>query len=573
MRASARLIGVAVALAACSPGTTSSTDAANSTTAPTPQNSLAPAESTTVPQPDTATTTGVAVCWSAAPPAGSTSISFSDITAAFGLVDPLTGMHGHAAAWGDLDGDGGPDLVVGTFANRPTEAYQVRGGQGPSPDRLLSFSDSFTITAEFPELLGRTSGAAIADLDNDGDNDVVLSRNMRPRERSDLPTQILRNDEGVFTPIDINFGRMFSGRSIGLLDYNRDGWLDLFVLEDRFAGGKSSVLLKNLGGLEFEDVTVEAGIPEGVHGLGIATSDLNGDGLTDVFVGGSNRLFIARDGGFQESNSEVFQWTTYGNEDDVAGASIADLNRDGRPDLVVGQHYNSTLSQGQLVPVRVYLNRGNDPAGLPTFEDVTEAVGMVGLPTKAPHVEVADFDNDGWPDILTTASAEQGTAPAVFRHVGIDETGMPHFEPPTGLGSAQYWVAGPTADVDHDGRLDVLLVEWEPNLPSLLMTNETASGNWLEVSVGPESGGPAIGSLIEVWEAGFSGDPDHLLGVREIVATQGYTAGSLQVAHFGLGDVTELDVRVTYPSGSTTDLQLPANVHARFPAGCRGGSG
>ena len=512
------------------------------------------------------------VCWSAPPAEGSETVTFEDATARYELLAPLSGMHAHAAAWGGLLDENGPRLVVGTFANRPTENYQLRGAPGPSPDRLLVLDDEALSTVDpFSDALGRTSGAAFVDLDNDGDEDIVLTRNMRGRERSDLPSQVYRNDGDGYTTVDLDFGRLFSGRSIGVLDYNSDGLLDLLILEDRFSAEDSSVLLENRGDMQFRDATAAAGLPTGLHGLGIATSDLNGDGFTDVFVGGSNRMFLGGAEGFTEANSAALQWETFGNEDDVAGAAIADLNRDGLPDLVVGHHYNSTLSKGVLVPVRVYLNRGVDGSGIPQFEDVTEAAGMTGLATKAPHVEIADFDNDGWPDILTTASSADGSAPAVFRHLGGEPGAVPRFAPPPDLGSAQYWVTGPTADVDRDGRLDVLLVEWEPALPSLLLINQTSSGNWLEVSVGPEADQPAVGTLVEVWEPGHMGEPAHLLGVREIVATQGYTAGHLQVAHFGLGEVTEVDVRVRLPDGAHyQEAGLAANAHVRFPAGCSG---
>ncbi len=60
-------------------------------------------------------------CWQADPSDGSDHISFSDVTEEYGLIEPLTGMFGHAAAWGDINGDLLPDLVVGTFADRSTE--------------------------------------------------------------------------------------------------------------------------------------------------------------------------------------------------------------------------------------------------------------------------------------------------------------------------------------------------------------------------------------------------------------------------------------------------------------------
>ena len=83
-----------------------------------------------------------------------------DQTESAGIVDPLTGMHGHAAAWGDADGNGFPDLYVGTFADRADEIYAVRGATGPSPDRLLFGSGTaFVETSPLAVPPGRTSGA------------------------------------------------------------------------------------------------------------------------------------------------------------------------------------------------------------------------------------------------------------------------------------------------------------------------------------------------------------------------------------------------------------------------------
>ena len=193
---------------------------------------------------------------------------------------------------------------------------------------------------------------------------------------------------------------------------------------------------------------------------------------------------------------------------------------------------------------------------------MTEAAGLVGLPTKGPHVELNDIDNDGWPDLLVTASAAEGTRPAVFRHNGL-EGDIPVFVTPEGLGSPQYWVAGPTADIDRDGRLDVFLVEFDPALPSLMLRNETASGHWLEVSVGSEHG-YGIGWRAEVLESGA------LIGARDITTTQGYSSGVAPVAHFGLGEVDRVDVRLVPPGdGEPVVLtDIAADQHLRYPSGC-----
>ena len=504
-------------------------------------------------------------CWQADPSGGSDHISFSDATASFGLIEPLVGMFGHAAAWGDINGDLLPDLVVGTFADRPTDLYAFRGATEPAPDRLLVGSDDgFVVHEGFPQDFGRSSGAVFADLDNDGDLDLVVARNVK--DGQDLAaTTVYENVDGSFVAVDSGIAADMGGRSIGVLDYDGDGALDLFIVEDRYRGGHSR-LYRNLGGLHFADVTAAAGFPDSLAGLGVATADVDGDSDVDLFVAGDNRLFLDVGDRFEEA-AGPFQWPPIGDEDDPAGAAFGDVDRDGRMDLVIGQHFNSTLDFGVPAPVRLFLNR-TEPGGEVTFEEITDAAGLLPLPTKAPHVEIVDMDNDGWPDIVTSASSADGTRPAVFRGLGIQD-GLPRFDPPEGLGDAQYWVAAPAADVDLDGRLDLFLVEFEPSLPSYLMRNESASGNWLEVSVGEEAGG-GIGAHVFVYApAESSSAPNRLLGSAGITASRGYSAGVPAIAHFGLGEIDTVDVVVRLPGGRELSISgVSANRHIRLPGGC-----
>lgn len=560
---------VAVALAACSSGGGTGTGTRSATTMSSTGASTGasgsgsvPGTSTTAPAPGAAD--GVPVCWSA-PPDATGPVALTDVTMASGIESALTGMMVHAVAAGDVNADGFTDLFVGTFADRPETEYAVRGATGAAPDRLLLGSATgFHVDEKFPAMFGRTAGAAFADLDGDGDLDLVISRNPRPKTRSDAPSVVLRNDTGHFTQATVLDARR-GGRSVGVLDYDGDGRLDLVLTEDKWTGG-SSVLLHNDGDLRFSDATVAAGLPRGVYALGVSTVDLTGDRLPDLFFSDSNRLFVNTGGQFAEEAAPEFAWPVYGDEDDVAGVAAGDLNGDGRMDLVLGQHYNSTLDFGKRVPVRAYLNEGAGDGRKVRFRDITTAAGIPDLPTKAPHVEIVDLDADGRLDIVTSAAS--GGRPVVLMN-RADPGQEPRFEPLTPVqppGEPTYWVTGATMDADHDGRLELFLAEWYPQRSSLLLRQSGGSGHWLTVALPPAT---AIGSIVDVYAAGAAGDAGRRIGHTEVVASTGFGAGTEALARFGLGAATEVDLVVTDPGGrSRTYAGVRADALVRVGGGC-----
>jgi hypothetical protein len=538
-------------------------------------------------------------CWVAPSASGTAGITFSDVTDQEGITDEVTkDRWGHGVAWGDVNNDGYLDLLLGTFADYDPLVQRGLTSGTFKPDQLaIGSANGFTIDTTFPETYGWTSGLAFADLDNDGDKDLVLSRHQEDGYDQEAAgeTIILRNDAGRFhiapDAVPPNDRNKVGGRSIAVLDYNTDGLLDLFIAQDRFAGGRSS-LLRNAGGFRFVDATASAGLPTNIEGFGMSAKDLTGDGRGDLYVVGSNRLFIAKgDGTFREVAANAAGLVRPAPNKDRpkadfdTGVSVGDVNRDGRPDVAVAHHYRSAAKLGRkLAAVRLYLNRGLSKSGNPVFEDVTVKAGLPSVAAGSADVNINDYNNDGWPD-LAAGVAVSRTRPAVFRSLGLSK-GVPRYAVPAGVGQVKgtlepgdqshFGLPVAAADYDKDGRIDIFYDFFFSNAGGqLLLRNESKSGHWISLSVGQSLGG-GIGTKVAVYRAGGLGDPNALIGKREIAATDGYTAGVPDEAHFGLGANTEVDLRVTLPPGSRRHGQkgiiqlrnVPVDRHVRLPNGC-----
>ena len=488
-------------------------------------------------------------------PAADGTLTFEEPAGSWGLAGPLKGFMAHAAACGDVDGDGDLDLYLGSFCDRPAEKYI--GASGPVPNVLFineggRFEDS---GQQALAVKARSSGAAFVDLDNDGDLDLYVAANSK-RKGLRVPNKLFENDRGRFRDVSEGNGAciIMGGRSVGVLDFDGDGLLDLLVAADKWTGSETR-LFRNKGRLAFEDATARAGLPETMPGLAVLTPDLNADGWPDLFVSQANRLFLSKgDGTYAEDEtaSKALQYEPLGAEDSPCGAAFGDLDGDGDMDLVIVDH-------NQPARQHLFVN-GGVRGGSVAFRQVTKEAGLdyrfpswtpERLHLKHAHVEIADFDNDTRPDIAIAATYREGESDQPFICRNVTAAGGPlRFDVPPLEKANAYFPAGPVADYDRDGRLDVLLASWFPQIPTKLLLNRSKAGRWLGVRVvGGTVNRMGIGAKVKVYAAGKIGRPEALLGYREIHISQGFCTGQEAVAHFGLGKAATCDVEVTLPFG------------------------
>ncbi len=292
--------------------------------------------------------------------------TFEDVTAAAGV---FTDAWSTAAGFGDLDGDGDLDLVVVTYvdvAQDDTRKCQDNVGRpihctpavyAPQADLMYRNNGDGTFTevsqaAGFVDTGGRGLGLAIADLDDDGKLDVFVANDATPnflfRNRGGWRFEEIGIESGVGTN---GSGRATASMGVVADDLDGDGRIDLFITN---LVNESNTFFRNLGGLQFVDATLGAGLDAPSRprtGFGDAALDADNDGRLDLFVANGHvdhrpwanspmaqtpHFFWGRDrgrfalAGRAQSASDYFNRAVVGR-----GVAAGDLNNDGRADLVV----------------------------------------------------------------------------------------------------------------------------------------------------------------------------------------------------------------------------------------------
>jgi Na+-translocating ferredoxin:NAD+ oxidoreductase RnfD subunit len=488
----------------------------------------------------------------------------------FGVSDDETAMMGGGLCWLDYDEDGWLDLfVVNSYAQSDLAEWETRGG---APRSTLyrnvegRFEDvSARVGADLPV---RGNGCVAADFDLDGHTDLYVTTAGYNVATDGYDALLWNEGDGTFTEgareAGINDFGWHAGAAVG--DLNDDGWPDLVVagytdvtwpIPTSASGFPTNhhavrdLLYLNLGAgangrSRFREVGVEAGLEARrvEHGLGVVLTDVNRDGRLDLYVANDadpNRLYVnvARRGGLGFRLEEVARREAVDDPHAGMGIAVADVSRDGRPDLFV------TNARKQL-----HAAFRSRPAGTPGrwFADaragIAAAVGTSYTGWGAAWVDL-DLDTD-----LDLAFAN-GAIPVVnlarnaqrvvvlenlggerFADVG-DAVGLRNLPEVNGRGLA-------ASDYDNDGDVDVAVNTIGGGLQ--LLRNQGARGHWLEVRLRSFAPGAVVTAIL--------GDGRRL--VREVLAGSSYLSSEDPRVHFGIGDATTVkELRVRFPDGST----------------------
>jgi hypothetical protein len=516
-------------------------------------------------------------------------VKFTDVTATAGIhFEQNNGAYGKkylpetmgsGGAFFDYNGDGWLDIFLVNGTNWPDGTKKSRSYPALyRNNKDGSFTDVTKAAGLAVESYGM--GVAAADYDNDGDCDLFLTALGADR--------LYQNQgNGTFKEVTKSAGladdSSFS-TSAAFLDYDRDGYLDLFVANyvkwsrdtDIYCSldgekksyctpqayhGASPRLYHNKGDGTFEDVTKKAGLYDDTNkGLGVLVFDYNNDGWPDIMMANDtqpNKLWQNMGNGtFQDVG--VVAGIAF-SEDGVArgamGIDAADYDRTGYQSVIIGNFSNQMIS--------LYHNEKN---GIFIDDAPTSTVGPDSLLSLTFACFFFDYNLDGYPDIFAANGHVEDSVNEVQKRVTYKQSpqlfknldGRQFEEVAKNMGTdfAAPKVARGAAygDYDNDGDLDLLITTCGG--PAKLFRNDGGnSNNWVAFDLqGVKSNRDGIGALVKI----KSGD----VVQSTLVKTGGsYCSQSQLRATFGLGKLQKIDsVEIQWPSGEKQELtQVPVN--------------
>lgn len=488
------------------------------------------------------------------------------------FVQPMCG----GVAIFDFDNDGWQDIFF-------TNGAELPSGQRPAGfnNCLLhnrhdgTFDDNTAATGLLGQGQGYSLGAAVGDYDNDGFADLFIC-NLGENKL------FHNNRNGTFTDVTAGSGLGKPENTLSVnaawFDYDGDGLPDLVVSDytrwtpamdvrchdaqkreiycspTRYVSVPDR-LYRNLGNGKFQDETDRVGLAE-AHGkgMGISIADVNRDGLPDIFVVNDterNFLFMNQGGGkFKELG--VPYGVAY-NDDGITvngmGSDAKDYNNDGFPDFF----YNN-------LPGQVYALFQNEGGKSFRYTSPATALSRLSYRLGGWSAGFIDYDNDGWKDIYSANgdvdyfgdNAKQGDT--MFRNEG----GKTFSDVSPAMGGAfirrGFHRGAAFGDLNNDGSLDIVVTGLNER-PRILMNNGNKGRHWLSLELtGTRGSRDAVGASVKVTTASGRTLFNH------VAISIGLLSSSEKRVHFGLGAETGItSVEIRWPGGQ---VQTLPNVRA-----------
>ncbi len=375
------------------------------------------------------------------------------------------------------------------------------------------------------------------------------------------------------------------GAGVAWIDYNRDGFLDAFFVNSGYTPffhpekPPQPALYRNNGDGTFTDVTQQAGIrADGTFFFGVAVADFDNDGYPDIYMTGYRHSVLYHnngDGTFTDVTAKA------GVGDDGAWATAAgwfDYDRDGKLDLLVANYVqfdvDHPVSCGENKPgyraychpdsfsgasPRLYHNNGDG-----TFTDVTVKAGLVNNDGKSLAVVLADFNNDGWPDIFIANDTQRNflylnNRDGTFRDVsytsgaGFSEEGKP-----------EAGMSADAADVRNNGLYDLYVSHLDFQLNRYYRGN--GDGTFLDATI-PSGLGQTNFLNSSFGARFFDFDND---GWRDLLVINGHILDNIALYHPSVAYAEEKKLYRNIGGGRFVDATKTQDAGFRVPRVGRG---
>lgn len=546
-----------------------------------------------------------------------TGISFENTltpTDSFNVLQYVYFFNGGGVAAGDINNDGLKDVFFS--GNQVSSRLYLNEGN-------LSFRD---ITVSAGIITDRwTTGVSMTDVNNDGWLDIYVCVAGHPDSTRRGNLLYINNKDLTFTESVSSYGLVDNGYSTqaAFFDYDKDGDNDMYLLKHdhqvrslndpkvkstKGEAPSTDRLFRNNENNTFTDVSKEAGITMEGYGLGVAVSDINNDGWSDVYVSNdfifNDLLYInQKDGTFKNEINNYIRSQSFNG----MGNDVADINNDGLVDIIVADMLpeDNKRLKAMMMPYtydkfKIGLMMGYEPQhmrntlqlnnGNGSFSEIGQLSGLYNTDWSWGPL-LADFDNDGYKDLFMANgyfkdmtdldfivyrkrnmmfkkgdAAEKALLDAIdklwgtklsnyiFRNEG-DLTFTNH-SADWGFTVSSFSNGAAYADLDNDGDLDIIVSNINDKAFIYKNNSYDISGNnhYLQLALkGPDRNSLGYGSKITLW----SGDKKQFV---EQSPFRGYQSTVDDIIHFGLGSDTVVDsLEIVWPDGK---YQQIANVKA-----------